>query len=1161
MADTIQITLDKAYYKKATNKKKSLTINFQGNKKLLPEYDYVEGSVSAFERYNKEREECQKLRLTLQVNALCSNVLFNPITEIVKDEGSSNVQCLNYSPTIVDNAIGVTSNYYNQIKGIRDTQLSNSDCGYDYNCGVDIFNNHILRQDSYKCVRLIGYDGGGTQHREYFNTIMDKMVDEDGSPIYYDNVIATSENTVIEDGKGCKVSAELTNNGNRRQVTATTFTKYYGMEFGAKIHFEKPLNEQVDVTLTLHLCYDFTAGTISSTEKVFNSHNMCPNDIYGVPNYGIDGVPYVNDCEYKTGGIDYTFSINGNGNNDYNVTISAYTFASYSTDFITFWEHIGGVSDGKYKILSSDTTVRTISKGKNYDYYANNPSNLQNDSFSTTERYLYEYNESMYFKEAIQKRLVEDKNTGWYGFYNRVTPTTFLLTRDFESVDSLNGYTYKKSLKKIDIDKVINNKEANEFIDMYPDRSLYSFVPKINNFKKRIEKNWNYCLTYPSSSTTSNFEFLNEDLDSLKAVYFDDTTVSDNGINVINIYSMAQHGLKVGDYVNVYKTYNGYDDNEEKTTINELILENSEVLSVIDKYTFQIYRKEPLTTNWVYYDTDSIVGNKFTINDDTSDTDDSVSYEEVTYNVDMLYGNRLYKVNSDKKIQYYYIVPATNMVCLDETCQNISFKKVVDNVECSYYVRIFSRLPNFKYVTEEINENTLYKKNNKLISNYSDVNHDFENHVSSLAFSKNIYGDSIAEIVYSDDIDISNLKDNLGRPLTELYFTIVKNNQGYKQWYGKNERNIDIANDNIEFSHCFGKVSGAFLLSDSYYKAANAKDARIIGTDVTGLDYQAINDYSQSDYDSVDEIIYDKVLNYYGDLCCYSPANCYEYSIQPVMHRFNTAQREVNSADKSYQYFKTLTYDDFDKNPEAYRRDVSDPRAFIIGEKSMSVLQRKEGYYYRAHYQIPIRTTSSTVSTEDAIQNTLYSLKYNGQYNLDGEALIEIVTDKSHGFVYNSKFDIYSMDDYSVYHGKVSKIISSKKIYVVLYDENENIITDTSIFDDIDNFVLCSKDSDTTPSYANLSRDGMMQYIWREIVSNGNDNAIEAYPFLNGCLYVNKPINLYLRRQDPHEETRLSSHSELGGYWLKYEPESDIIESETEAVEDEVTNEEDILEC
>ena len=47
-----------------------------------------------------------------------------------------------------------------------------------------------------------------------------------------------------------------------------------------------------------------------------------------------------------------------------------------------------------------------------------------------------------------------------------------------------------------------------------------------------------------------------------------------------------------------------------------------------------------------------------------------------------------------------------------------------------------------------------------------------------LAFAKNIYSDNLSQVVFTDDIKIKLLKDNLGRPLSDIYLTVLKNNAG-----------------------------------------------------------------------------------------------------------------------------------------------------------------------------------------------------------------------------------------------------------------------------------------------------------------------------------------------------------------------------------------------
>ena len=168
METTQTILLNKFVNKKSTNENISLNVAISGNKRLLPE-DAISDTVNAYDTYINERNESNKYRLIFSIKPYCTNVLFNPFTEIIKNEGSTNVICLNYLPkstasdlNISDYVIGKKQNIDNewvefkwtQYDAIRDTQLSNNKCGFDYHCGIDIFNNHILRNKSKKTVNF-----------------------------------------------------------------------------------------------------------------------------------------------------------------------------------------------------------------------------------------------------------------------------------------------------------------------------------------------------------------------------------------------------------------------------------------------------------------------------------------------------------------------------------------------------------------------------------------------------------------------------------------------------------------------------------------------------------------------------------------------------------------------------------------------------------------------------------------------------------------------------------------------------------------------------------------------------------------------------------------------------------------------------------------------
>ena len=82
--------------KVSSNTSEGVNVQFKGRKKLLPLNDVAE-VISQYDQYREEREKCNIIRLTCQVNPICSNVLFNKITEIVKHEGYSGVSFINYA--------------------------------------------------------------------------------------------------------------------------------------------------------------------------------------------------------------------------------------------------------------------------------------------------------------------------------------------------------------------------------------------------------------------------------------------------------------------------------------------------------------------------------------------------------------------------------------------------------------------------------------------------------------------------------------------------------------------------------------------------------------------------------------------------------------------------------------------------------------------------------------------------------------------------------------------------------------------------------------------------------------------------------------------------------------------------------------------------------
>ena len=703
------------------------------------------------------------------------------------------------------------------------------------------------------------------------------------------------------------------------------------------------------------------------------------------------------------------------------------------------------------------------------------------------EAHIYRYDDILQFDESISNRLIK-KYDGWVGFYNRSKIKSY---SDFENGDIM------------DIERPIMYKNGGDFIEMYPDRSLYSFVPKFNKYRNRIEKNWEYCITYPSSSTTEGFEsIINGDLKSLKAIYFDENSQGDNGGSQLVIYGITKHGLKVGDFVNIYNTYI-----EDGKTVNEVVAYSAEVTNVVDDYIFILQGiSSTISDTWCY------------LSDMTKKENDN----ETLYYNDVGYKNHSnkYLTKSGSNTKYYII--NNKYVNLDDKAQNISYKKVVNGVECDYYVRVFEKVPNFKNASAVTSsEYDIYKNDSELIHEYQDKKYDFESHVSRLAFAKNIYGDDVGEIVFTDDIDISNLIDNLGRPISTLYIMFFKSNKGYKEWYGfytqedikKNDKRIDINSDTVTYSHRFGMLTCGYETSDesicnsdidSIYTINN------IGDSSQGISISKLNK-GRGDYYHDTEIAYDVDKKFYGDICCYDGYNIVEESIQPIMHRFNTAQRESSNSlsNEFYQKFNydNIIYDDYDINQNfTIKTSVVD-----------NVNQKKEGYYYKPFYPIEIKTFGSLNSVSPDFLKIIGIKKYDGE----NVRYYSISTLSYHYLSPGDKSMIYDTEQDKYYTLVTIKNNESnyKKFYFVAYDEKGTEKVDLDI-SDYSKFKLFKIDNLEVSSHASLLKDGTCRFVWRDLYNNGfsptSAKSTEEYPFTNGAFYINKRIDIYVRRQDPY---------------------------------------------
>lgn len=174
-----------------------LDVEIKQHTKVFPFGDVID-TIDQRQQFETERENCTKYRLILTVNPYCSNILFNTVTEIVQNEGSDKTDDENKLTFVNSNSKGIsvsnTGGY--PIKGkqtnvtnvdmVRNTEYANGERPFVYHCGWDIFNNHILRNQSFKLVNSYKTVPTKTVPIDTFST-KDKdgneIKDKNGNPI------------------------------------------------------------------------------------------------------------------------------------------------------------------------------------------------------------------------------------------------------------------------------------------------------------------------------------------------------------------------------------------------------------------------------------------------------------------------------------------------------------------------------------------------------------------------------------------------------------------------------------------------------------------------------------------------------------------------------------------------------------------------------------------------------------------------------------------------------------------------------------------------------------------------------------------------------------------------------------------------------------------
>lgn len=226
-----------------------------------------------------------------------------------------------------------------------------------------------------------------------------------------------------------------------------------------------------------------------------------------------------------------------------------------------------------------------------------------------------------------------------------------------------------------------------------------------------------------------------------------------------------------------------------------------------------------------------------------------------------------------------------------------TIRRVVDGVDSQYYVR------RLKSLTTQEKDYDMYPA----------------------AYGVNYFDDAEAGFYFKTDIDVNGLRDNLGRPLSELFLTIVKNDNDTpptdpKNYYWmKQQENLPANIKNRFWMPIIGGYETEKNINVNY-------NIRAVGANYPG----ANPNYPQVYYTGIDESnqIFD------NDIVEYNEKELNERTLEPLFHRINTVYRDN------------------------------------LNTINSNKLDKREGYIYNPHQSIIIREFSQYVEEGD-LKNTL----------------------------------------------------------------------------------------------------------------------------------------------------------------------------------------------
>lgn len=537
------------------------------------------------------------------------------------------------------------------------------------------------------------------------------------------------------------------------------------------------------------------------------------------------------------------------------------------------------------------------------------------DEEDKISKHLYTIDSVHTYLMSINENLTE--KDGWLGFYNKT------------NID-INNY------ENVQLNRVINNRGVGEFIDMYPDRTLYSVIPTYNSETNKIENNWEYCLTYPAEIVRNHALISN----GLKCVYnsYDLIRIyNDPDYTILKFRTYLRHNLKVNDKISITLKYTNKSNKDIIYTLpnNVRVVETGD--GIYEREHFFGVRKGDITSLLFKIDEESLDGNN----------SGSVNVSEI--NSCKIY---ITKVNNNRKVKYF-LRKFKRLKKADGTDYSITVNKAAfsksiynDRIGEAIVDDIIDTTGVVDYLGRELSEIyiTVFKTNYGHAEWYSN------------------YGPSV---INGEDIE----KSHCFGPLTAGF---------------------DLPNDQRDYNvHCIHNIpSGNTNNISSSPSALHSLSGSMTATTNDNRGIRMSDDSFYGDIIEFDEItLRETVLE---DL--YFRFNTYQREDTTYEYCRDLRYRDISSDDYDANGFIVE-----DRSIKTIESDPKDVKSGDYQYEDYRVNLNPEGYYYKAHHKIILKEYNNTVEwgSDEKINFTGVEVKSNNKYSIacDTKAYYLSVTD------------------------------------------------------------------------------------------------------------------------------------------------------------------------